>query len=146
MRAVVFRILQKVLDDTAASLRYKRLIYPRSGFLLSYPSLSSEFDHFAAREKLFSSPPAFPIAEASSRERVYRTVAVACNLETVFVFFPSISPRCLFLVRFSFVRASSALFLPFSRLRARLISRPYYQPREEAAPVRDSPRTSRTGA
>lgn len=52
--------------------------------------------------------------------------------------FPLDFPRCLFLVRFSFVRASSALFLPFSRLRARLISRPYYQPREEAAPVRFS--------
>lgn len=52
--------------------------------------------------------------------------------------FPLDFPRCLFLVRFSLVRASSALFLPFSRLRARLISRPYYQPREEAAPVRFS--------
>lgn len=36
MRAVVFRILQKMLDDTAASLRYKRLIYPRARVRVSF--------------------------------------------------------------------------------------------------------------
>lgn len=52
--------------------------------------------------------------------------------------FPFDFPRCLFLVRFSFVRAASALSLSPGFARAVLITRPYYQLREEAAPVRFS--------
>lgn len=119
MRAVVFRILQKVLDDTAASLRYKRLIYPRSGFFLSHPSsLSSEFDHFAAREKLFSSLPAFPLprrASVSEFIELSRSRATwkpylyfSPRFPEMFIFSPIFIRPCFFRALSPFLSASRA--------------------------------------
>lgn len=116
MRAVIFRILQKILDDTAASLRYKRLIYPRSGFFLSHPS--SEFGHFAAREKLFSSLPAFPLPRRASvsefielsRSRATRKpyLYFSPRFPEMFIFSPIFIRPCFFRAPSPFLSASRA--------------------------------------